>query len=75
MTLIRKSSPNRSWLIPGIGKQGGNLEKSVKIGNQNGSYGIINVSRDILYYNKSTEEDIYERTLYYHNQIGKFLNG
>ena len=75
MSLIRNNAPDRFWLIPGIGKQGGNLEKSVKIGNENGAYGIINVSRDILYYNKSKEEDIYNRTLHYHNQIGKFLNG
>ncbi len=74
MRLIRENSPNTPWLIPGIGKQGGNLEMSVNIGNNNGAYGIINVSRDILYYKKSTEEDIYERTLYYHNQIKGFLN-
>ena len=47
---------------------------SINIGNKNGSYGIINVSRDILYYKKSTQEDIYERTMHYHNQIKSFLN-
>ena len=47
MRLIREKSPLMSWLIPGIGKQGGNLESSINIGNQSGACGIINVSRDI----------------------------
>ena len=74
MREIRSQAPLMPWLIPGIGKQGGDLEKSVKIGNENGAIGIINVSRDILYHNNSTEEDIYSRTLFYHNQIKGFLN-
>ena len=74
MVKIRSEAPNMPWLIPGIGKQGGNLEMSVKIGNKNGAIGIINVSRDILYHNNSTENDIHSRTLFYHNQIKGFLN-
>ena len=75
MRMIRENSPKTSWLIPGIGKQGGDLKMSVNIGNKDGAYGIINVSRDILYYKKSTQENIYERTMYYHNEIKRFLNG
>ena len=75
MRLIRKKSPSMSWLIPGIGKQGGNLELSINIGNQSGACGIINVSRDILYHNNSSESDIHSRTLFYHNQIKGFLDG
>ena len=74
MRLIREQSPFMSWLIPGIGKQGGNLESSINIGNQSGACGIINVSRDILYYKDSSESDIHERTLFYHNQIKEFLD-
>ena len=74
MRKIRSEAPLIPWLIPGIGKQGGNLEMSVKIGNENGAIGIINVSRDILYHNNSSQDDIYSRTLFYHNQIKGFLN-
>ena len=74
MRKIRSEAPSMPWLIPGIGKQGGNLEISVKIGNSNGAIGVINVSRDILYYNNSSEQDIHTRTLFYHNQIKGFLN-
>lgn len=74
MRRIRSEAPLMPWLIPGIGKQGGNLEMSVKIGNQDGAIGIINVSRDILYHGDSTEKDIYVRTLFYHNKIKDFLN-
>ena len=73
--LIRKKSPSMSWLIPGIGKQGGNLNLSVSIGNQDDSLGIINVSRDILYYKDSSEENINSRVRYYHNQIKEILYG
>ena len=48
MSKIRKSN-NLPWLIPGIGAQGGDLEKSVKISNSNSSIGIINVSRAIIF--------------------------
>ena len=74
MRLIREKSPNMSWLIPGIGKQGGNLAMSVSLGNQAGACGMVNVSRDILYYNNSSELDIYTRTLFYHNQIKGLLD-
>ena len=74
MRLIREKSPLMSWLIPGIGKQGGNLESSINIGNQSGACGIINVSRDILYYKNSSELDIHTRTLFYHNQIKELLD-
>ena len=71
--LIRKKSPSMSWLIPGIGKQGGNLNLSVSIGNQDDSLGIINVSRDVLYYKDSSEDNINSRVKYYHNQIKEIL--
>ncbi|SVC40150.1 uncharacterized protein METZ01_LOCUS293004, partial [marine metagenome] len=48
MEKIRKLSKGLSWLIPGIGAQGGDLQKSVSISNQNG-IGVVNISRGILY--------------------------
>ncbi|MCD6467982.1 MAG: orotidine-5'-phosphate decarboxylase [Thermoplasmata archaeon] len=49
-------------LIPGVGKQGGNLEKSVKYGvNSEGKNAIINSSRSILYANNSEEFAFFSR--------------
>ena len=45
---IRNIAPNLPFLIPGIGAQGGNLEKSMKYGNDNGVT-IINISRGISF--------------------------
>ena len=74
MRLVRKTAPLMNWLIPGIGKQGGNLDLSVSLGNEKGAYGIINVSRDILYYKDSSEKNINSRVKYYHNKIKEILN-
>ena len=57
------SSP-MPWLMPGIGFQGGNLEKSLKIGEEN-FLSIINVSRGILTNKNKQVEDIKEATLNY----------
>jgi len=45
---IRNIAPKLPFLIPGIGAQGGDLEKSMKYGNDNG-VAIINVSRGISF--------------------------
>lgn len=46
----RKIAPNASFLIPGIGKQGGNLEKTIAYGLNSENRGIIiNSSRGIIY--------------------------
>lgn len=73
MRVIREKSPSTSWLIPGIGKQGGNLEKSIQFGNQNGACGLISISRDILFYKNSSQEDISLRANFYHQKIKDFL--
>tara|TARA_B100000029_G_scaffold142542_1_gene137749 strand:- start:6655 stop:7455 length:801 start_codon:yes stop_codon:yes gene_type:complete len=54
---LRTKTQGLSWLIPGIGNQGGDLEHAVKLGNQNG-IGIINVSRDILYAGSGSLNDV-----------------
>ena len=74
MRLVREIAPSMPWLIPGIGKQGGNLELSVSLGNKGDSFGLINVSRDILYYKDSSEDSINSRVDYYHKKIKEILN-
>jgi orotidine-5'-phosphate decarboxylase len=47
---IRDLAPTMPILIPGIGKQGGDLESAVQYGcDKNGKLAIINASRSILY--------------------------
>jgi orotidine-5'-phosphate decarboxylase len=47
---VRKLAPTLPILIPGIGKQGGDLESAVRFGaDKNGRLAIINASRSILY--------------------------
>jgi orotidine-5'-phosphate decarboxylase len=47
---IRKLAPDLPILIPGIGKQGGDLKSAVRYGcNRNGGLAIINASRSIIY--------------------------
>ena len=54
---IDKISDKLPWLMPGIGFQGGNLEKSISIG-ENNYLSLVNVSRGILYFNNGTINDI-----------------
>ena len=57
---IRKMAPDMPILIPGIGKQKGNLEQTVKNGcDKKGELAIINVGRAIL--DGSTGEDFAEK--------------
>ena len=72
MNLISDNSKGLSWLIPGIGAQGGNLKSSVKISNKNG-IGIINVSRAILYAGDGSIECIKQSAQDYTKEIRKFL--
>ena len=62
-----------TWLIPGIGAQGGDLEASVKIGNKDGCLGIINVSRAIIYAGNGSINDIAQSALNYTQKIRSFL--
>ena len=60
------------WLIPGIGAQGGDLEQSVTISNNNNSLGIINVSRAIIYAGDCTVDDINNAAKKYNNNINEY---
>ncbi len=55
--MIRDATPNLPFLIPGIGAQGGDLETSMKVGNQKG-IGLINVSRGINFAGDLSEKSI-----------------
>ncbi len=57
LKMIRDATPNLPFLIPGIGAQGGDLETSMKVGNQKG-IGLINVSRGINFAGDLSEKSI-----------------
>ena len=72
MENIRKLSVGLSWLVPGVGAQGGDLHKSVSISNNNG-LGIINISRGILYAGNGSIDDIIKSAKQYTEQIRKII--
>ena len=64
------------FLIPGVGSQGGDLEKAVAAGsNSSGEMAIINVSRGILYAGNDDrfKEDIRKKAEYYRDAIDAVL--
>ena len=72
MSSLRDNSESLSWLIPGIGTQGGDLESSVRIGNRNG-VGVVNISRSIIYAGDGSIDDISKAALEYTKKIRSFL--
>ena len=54
---VRNYAPGLPLLIPGVGAQGGSLEKSMKHGNKDG-ISIINVSRSIIFSTDLSEKSI-----------------
>ena len=68
MSKIRESN-KLPWLIPGIGAQGGDLEKSVKISNRNSSVGIINISRSIIFAGNCKIEDVNKAAKIFNKKI------
>ena len=68
MSKIRESN-KLPWLIPGIGAQGGDLEKSVKISNDNSSIGIINISRSIIFAGNCKIEDVNKAAKIFNKKI------
>ena len=65
---IDKIANNLPWLMPGIGFQGGDLEKSISIGEKN-YLSLINVSRGILHFKNGSINDIREATENYTKEI------
>jgi len=71
---IRKIAPDLTFLIPGIGAQGGDLEKVVLHGRDGNGTGIlINVGRDILYAgnSKNFATEARARAEYYISEMQK----
>ena len=68
MEIVQKKSKGLSWLVPGIGAQGGDLEQSIAISNQ-GGVGIINISRGILYADTGSMDDIIHSAKYYTKEM------
>ena len=55
---IRLLAPNLPILMPGIGKQGGDLKSSIRFGcDKNGELAVVNSSRGILYASSGTDFD------------------
>tara|TARA_Y100000590_G_scaffold352576_1_gene405180 strand:- start:333 stop:1121 length:789 start_codon:yes stop_codon:yes gene_type:complete len=69
---VNKISNNLPWLMPGIGFQGGDLKKSISIGEKN-YLPLVNVSRGILYFNNGTINDIRFATEDYTEKIRNIL--
>ncbi len=70
---IRNSAPNLPFLIPGIGAQGGDLEKSMKYGNDNG-VAIINISRGISFAGDMSSQAIRIAAQEYVTKMRKIAN-
>ncbi len=65
---IREIATKLPMLIPGIGAQGGDLEKSMQYGNSDG-VALINVSRGISFAGDHSESSIRDAALNYVNQM------
>jgi len=70
---VRQAAGNLPFLIPGIGAQGGDLETSVRIGNQ-GGLALINVSRGILYAGDQSEQVIRQEAQDFYSRINSVLD-
>ena len=63
---------DRILLVPGIGKQGGDLKKSLSYGCVEGKNVIINVSRGIIYADEGSLGGIRKTAEVYRDEINKF---
>ena len=71
---IRKIAPKLPFLIPGIGAQGGDLEKSMQYGNENG-IAIINISRGISFAGDMSSQAIKNAAQNYVGKMREITNG
>ena len=71
MKTIRKVLKNNIFLIPGIGTQGGDLEKSVKYAFSNAGVGLFNISRAVLY--APSMAKVREKAIKYRDLINSYL--
>ncbi len=69
LSLVRKKAPNHFFLVPGVGAQGGDL-KTVCNNAMNDTCGVlINMSRSIIYADKSKDFYKYSREICLNTQI------
>ena len=69
---IREQSKGMSWLIPGVGAQGGDLETALNISHQDGM-GIINISRGILYAGNGSMKNVIQSAINYTEKIRSII--
>ena len=74
ITKIRSIAPKLPFLIPGIGAQGGDLEKSMQYGNKNG-IAIINISRGISFAGDMSSQAIKHSANEYVEKMWEIING
>lgn len=73
LKIVRKIAPNIFFLVPGIGRQGGDLQQTLKFGLTKEKSGlIINVSRGIIY--KSRNRDFAERARREAQKLKELIN-
>ena len=70
---VRKIAPGLPLLIPGVGAQGGSLEKSMKNGNKNGKC-LINVSRGIIFSTDLSEKSIRNSAKDYVDKMREYID-
>ena len=71
---LRIIAPQLPFLIPGVGAQGGNLEKSVSYGNQNG-HTLISISRGIIFSGDKSEGSIRSAAVDYRDRVMDIIDG
>ena len=71
---IRNIAPKLPFLIPGIGAQGGDLEKSMQYGNDNG-VALINISRGISFAGDMSSRAIRNSAQDYVEKMREIING
>jgi orotidine-5'-phosphate decarboxylase len=72
MAELRRAHPSLSFLVPGIGAQGGDLDSTLTAGlNSEGTGLLINSSRGIIYAGGGTAENIRAAAAELHGQINK----
>ena len=71
---IRRIAPELPFLIPGVGAQGGDLEKSMQYGNENG-LALISISRGIIFSGDKTEKTIRSTAKDYKDKMMDLVHG
>ncbi len=73
LSVIRKVSPDLPLLIPGVGAQGGDLDASMRLGNDGGP-AIINVSRGISFAGDLSTESIRDAAENYVSEMRRIMD-